>query len=132
MRQIIEGLAATLLLKKGWTIAAITQVLPTFTDTALEVQVIAEADGTNPTWLPIIQTSLALTVGHRQLIDLAEDAVVLLAQGIIRQYDRVLAGTEIVCQHDSMPAELYKAKCKLGRLYIEEGLTDSTACVHSV
>jgi hypothetical protein len=131
-RQILEGLATTLLLKKGWTLAAIAQVLPTFTDAALEVQIIAEADGTNPTWSPVIQTSLALPVGHRQVIDLAEDAVVLLAQGIIRQYDRVLAGTEIVCQHDSMPPELYKAMCKLGRLYIEEGLTDSTACIHSV
>jgi hypothetical protein len=37
-----------------------------------------------------------------------------------------------VCQQDSMPPELYKAMCKLGRLYIEEGLTDSAACVHTV
>ncbi|MBD2776636.1 RNaseH domain-containing protein [Iningainema tapete] len=121
-RQILEGLATTLLLKKGWTLAAIAQVLPTFTDLAIEEQMIAEANGQDLTWSRAIQTTpLTLPTGHRSLLDLAEDAIVLLAQGILRQYDRVLSGTEIVCQHDSMPPELYKATCKLGRLYIEEG-----------
>ncbi len=125
-RQILEGLATTLLLKKGWTLAAITQVLPTFTLEALEVQIIAVANGTDSTWSPVIQ------IEQRHVIDLAEDSVVLLAQGILRSFDQVLSGTEIICQNDNMPPELYKAMCKLGRLYIEEGQVDNAACVHSV
>jgi DNA-binding transcriptional MerR regulator len=76
-RQILEGLAIALLLKKGWTLAAIAQVLPSFPDTALERQIVAEADGQDPTWLPTIQTTyLSLPPGHRQASDLAEDAIV--------------------------------------------------------
>lgn len=132
-RQILEGLATALLLKKGWTLAAIAQVLPSFPDDVLERQVIAETDGQAPTWLPAVQTTvLPLPTGHRQAIDLAEDAVVLLAQGILRQYERVLSGRDIVRQEDSMPPEIYKAMCKLGRLSIEEGLLDQAACIHAV
>ncbi|MEN8445704.1 MAG: hypothetical protein ABG776_11905, partial [Cyanobacteria bacterium J06555_13] len=46
-------------------------------------------------------------------------------------YTRVL-NQEIVRQDDSIPSELYRAMCKLGRLYIEEGLSDKAACVHPV
>ncbi|MEH1837801.1 MAG: hypothetical protein V7L20_03295 [Nostoc sp.] len=133
-RQILEGLATILLLKKGWTLAAIAQVLPSFGEDVLERQIIAEAQGQDPTWLPAISaTSLPLPTGHRPAMDLAEDAVVLLAQGIIRQYERVLPGKQIVRQEDStLPPELYQAMCKLGRLYIEEGQSDRAACVHTV
>ncbi|BAY67032.1 hypothetical protein NIES22_71760 (plasmid) [Calothrix brevissima NIES-22] len=132
-RQILEGLATTLLLKKGWTLSAIAQILPSFPEDVLERQIIAEADGQDPTWSPAFATNpFLLSGGHRQVSDLAEDAIVLLAQGILRQYNRVLSGREIVCQHDSMPPELYKAMCKLGRLFIEEGLTDNAACIHTV
>lgn len=132
-RQILEGLATALLLKRGWTLAAIGQVLPSFADDALERQVISEADGQDPAWLPAIQTtSLLLPTGHRQTVDLAEDAIVLLAQGILRQYERVLSVRNIVRQEDSMLPEIYRAMCKLGRLYIEEGLPDRAACIHSV
>jgi len=62
---------------------------------------------------------------------LANDAIVLLAQGIMRQYTKVL-NQEIVRQDDSLSLELYKAMCKLGRLYIEEGRPDRAACVHAV
>ncbi len=106
--------------------------MPSFPDVDLERQIIAEVDNLDPTWLPAIQTTtLPLPVGHHQATDLAEDAVVLLAQGILRQYDRVL-NREIVRQEDSMPSELYRAMCKLGRLYIEAGLPDGAACVHEV
>ncbi|MEH2241157.1 restriction endonuclease-related protein [Nostoc sp.] len=133
-QQILEGLATILLLKKGWTLAAIAQVLPSFPEDALERQILADAQGQDPTWLPAISaTSLPLPTGHRPARDLAEDAVMLLAQGILRQYDRVLPGREIVRQEDStLPPELYQAMCKLGRLYIEEGLSDRAACVHTV
>lgn len=132
-RQILEGLATALLLKKGWTLAAIAQVLPSFPNDALERQVTSEAAGQDPAWLPAIQTtSLPLPTGHRQKVDLAEDAIVLLAQGILRQYERVLSVRDIVRQEDSMLPEIYRAMCKLGRLYIEEGLLDQAACIHSV
>lgn len=131
-RQILEGLATTLLLKKGWTLAAIAQVLPSFPDLVLEQQIIAEANGQDPTWLPQMQTTtLPLPTGHARALDLAEDAAVLLAQGILRQYTRAL-NREIVRQDDSMPSEFYRAMCKLGRLYIEEALPDRAACVHTV
>ena len=127
-------MATILLLKKGWTLAAIAQVLPSFGEDVLKRQIIAEAQGQDPTWLPAISaTSLPLPTGHRPVMDLAEDAVVLLAQGIIRQYERVLPGKQIVRQEDStLPPELYQAMCKLGRLYIEEGQSDRAACVHTV
>jgi hypothetical protein len=128
-RQILEGLATALLLKKGWTLAAIGQVLPSFSDEVLERQIIAEAGGADFTWSPV--DAVSTPIGHRQTVDLAEDAVVLLAQGILRQYARVL-NREIVRQEDTMPPELYKSMCKLGRLYIEQGLPDQAACVHSV
>nr|CAD5928645.1 hypothetical protein NO713_01141 [Planktothrix pseudagardhii] len=131
-RQILEGLATTLLLKKGWTLTAIAQVLPSFPDLVLEQQIMAETNGQDPTWSPPIHTAaLPLPIGHASTQDLAEDAVVLLAQGVVRQFTRTL-NREIVRQDDSMPAELYRAMCKLGRLYIEEGLPDRAACVHTV
>ncbi len=113
-RQILEGLATTLLLKKGWTLAAIAQVLPSFSEETLEMQILAEAQGQDPTGLPTIPaTPLPLPTGHRPAMDLAEDAIVLLAQGIIRQYERVLPGQQIVSQEDStLPPELYQAMCK--------------------
>jgi REase associating with pPIWI_RE len=120
------------LLKKGWTLAAIAQVLPSFPDLVLEQQIIAEGDRQDPTWLAPMQTAtLPLPTGHASSLDLAEDAVVLLAQGILRQYTRTL-NREIVRQDDGMPSELYRATCKLGRMYIEEGLPDRAACIHTV
>jgi hypothetical protein len=131
-RQILEGLATALLLKKGWTLAAIAQVLPSFPDLVLEQQIIAEGDRQDPTWLPPMQTAtLPLPTGHASTLDLAEDTVVLLAQGIMRQYTRTL-NREILRQDDAMPSQLYRAMCKLGRLYIEEGLPDRAACIHTV
>lgn len=132
-RQILEGLGVALLLKRGWTLAAIAQVLPSFPDATLEQQIIAEADGQDPSWLPQMQTTtLPLPTGHASAVDLAEDTVILLAQGILRQYTRIL-NRDIVRQDDKyMPSELYRAMCKLGRLYIEAGKSDRAACVHTV
>ncbi len=50
-RQVLEGLATALLLKKGWTLTAITQVLPFFSEDALEKQIIAEAQGYDARYL---------------------------------------------------------------------------------
>lgn len=63
---------------------------------------------------------------------LGSDAVVLLAQGILRQYERVLGGREIVRQDDRLAPELQAAMCRIGRLYIEEGKPDRAACIHDV
>ncbi len=127
-RQILEGLAVALLLKRGWTLAAIAQVLPSFPDATLEQQILAEADGRYPTWLPQMQTTtLPLPTGHASTIDFAEDTVILLAQGILRQYTRILNRDIVRQDDDSMPPELYRAMCKLGRLYIESGKSDRAA-----
>jgi hypothetical protein len=66
-----------------------------------------------------------------QLKDRAEEAVVLLAQGILRQYDRVL-NNNIVRQDDGLPPELQSAMCKIGRIYIDEGKKDRASCVHDL
>lgn len=132
-KQILEGLAITILLKKGWTLTAIAQVLPSFPDAELEKQIISEANNQSPSWSPITQiNSMSLLAGHKRQVDLAEDAIILLAQGILRQYDRVLNGEIVKQQEGSIPSELYRAMCKLGRLYIEEGKIDRAACVHNV
>lgn len=67
-----------------------------------------------------------------RLSAIGADAVVLLAQGILRQYERILGGREIVRQDDRMPPELQGAMSRLGRLYIEEGKPDRAACIHDV
>jgi hypothetical protein len=126
-RQILEGLATVLLLKKGWTLAAISQVLPSLSNINLERQILAEAEDQETSWLPE-----SLVKNHRQQLDMAENAVTLLAQGIIRLYTQLLPGEKIVKQNDSLPYELYQAMCKLGRLYIENGQTDQAASVHQV
>ncbi|MBS9393609.1 MAG: hypothetical protein HEQ29_10835 [Dolichospermum sp. LBC05a] len=130
-RQILEGLATVLLLKKGWTLAAISQVLPSLSDINLERQILAEAESQETTWIPD-----SFVKDHRQQIDLAENAVVLLAQGIIRLYQQISHDQEIVKivkQDDNLlPGELYQGMCKLGRLYIENGQIDQAASVHQI
>lgn len=126
-RQILEGLATVLLLKKGWTLAAIAQILPSLSDVNLEQQILAEAEGEETVWIPD-----SLVKDHRQQIDLAENAVVLLAQGIIRLYRKIDDDKKIVKQDDDLPTELYQAMCKLGRLYIESGDIDQAASVHQI
>lgn len=130
-RQILEGLATALLLKRGWTLASIGEVLPNFSDADMERQILAESENRDPNWSAAIAQGHSFAASLHNIIDTAEDAVVLLAQGILKQYTRVL-NQEIVRQNDSMPSELYRAMCKLGRLYIEEGTPDKAACVHTV
>ncbi len=126
-RQILEGLATTLLLKKGWTLVSIAQVLPKMSDLVLEEQISAELEGKDSSWLPT-----SLVADHRQLLERAENAVVLLAQGIMRLYNQISLSQKIVRQDDQIPGELYHALVKLGRLYIETGDYDQVACVHPV
>ena len=132
-RQILEGLATLLLLKKGWTLVAIAEVLSSWNDKELERQILVETNGENAANLNHNQESSAFFPQRAQInTTLAEDAVVLLAQGILRQYARVLTGSEIVRQDDKLPSELHSAMCKLGRLYLEEGKCDRAACIHDV
>ncbi len=126
-RQILEGLATLLLLNKGWTLVAIAEVLSSWNDKELEQQILAERDGESH-----LSNSLSLNQESKNNQNLAEDAVILLAQGILRQYDRVLTGREIVRQDEKLPSELHSAMCKLGRLYLEEGKCDRAACIHNV
>ncbi|MEL7226118.1 MAG: hypothetical protein AAGL17_15040, partial [Cyanobacteria bacterium J06576_12] len=130
-RQILEGLATALLLKRGWTLSAIGEVLTHFSDGDIERQILAESENRDPNWSAAIAQNHSFSANPRKMTDIAEDAVVLLAQGILKQYTRVL-NQEIIRQDDSIPSELYRAMCKLGRLYIEEGSPDQAACIHPV
>jgi DNA-binding transcriptional MerR regulator len=129
-RQILEGLTTLLLLKKGWTLVSIAQVLSSWNDKELEQQILVGVDETESIHS---QESFTLFEPKKQNnVALAEDSIVLLAQGILRQYDCVLTGTKIVRQDDKLPSELHSAMCKLGRLYLEEGKCDGAACVHDL
>lgn len=132
-RQVLEGLAILQLLKKGWTLVAIAEVLSSWNEKELERQILVEREEEN---VDRSRNSPELSLFFQQKRQnnhtLAEDAVILLAQGILKQYDRVLTGREIVRQDDKLPPELHSAMCKLGRLYLEEGKCDRAACVHDV
>lgn len=132
-RQILEGLATLLLLKKGWTLVSISQVLSSWNNKELEQQILVGVVGVDETESIHSQESFTLFEPRKQNnLALAEDAIILLAQGILRQYDCVLTGTKIVRQDDKLPSELHSAMCKLGRLYLEEGKCDLAACVHDL
>jgi hypothetical protein len=132
-RQILEGLASALFLKKGWTLKAIAEVLPSLDDLAIEQQIIAEATNIEATASVELETpSLLQGSQERQKSNLAENAVILLAQGILLQYHSIINGREIVRQNDKIPHPLHSAMCMLGRLYVEEGKVDRAACVHDV
>ena len=132
-RQVLEGLATLQFLKKGWTLKAIAEVLPSLNDEELEQQILATRSGENSEKSDNYQQlSLFPSQQNKSNLTLAEDAVILLAQGILRQYDRILTGKEIVRQDDKLPPELHAAMCKLGRLYLEDGKSDRAACVHDV
>src|ERR1035438_1686139 len=132
-RQIIESLAASLLLTRGWTLTAIGELLPSLTDTMIEANIQSEATGAPVSWVGIGPPGEAALTDYQQRRqdDTAEEAVILLAQGILRQYDRILNG-EIVRQDDGLPPELQSAMCRLGRLYIIETKEDRAACIHDV
>ncbi|MEM7591941.1 MAG: hypothetical protein AAF383_10575 [Cyanobacteria bacterium P01_A01_bin.83] len=132
-RQILEGLAILQFLKKGWTLKAIAEVLSSLNDEELERQILTIRDGENSEQPDHHQQlSLFSTQQSKSNLTLAEEAVILLAQGILRQYDRILTGREIVRQDDKLPPELHSAMCKLGRVYIEEGKCDRAASVHDL
>ena len=132
-RQVLEGLVILQLLKKGWTLIAIAEVLSSLDDKELEQQILASKDSENSKKSENHQQlSLFPLQQNKSNLTLAEDAVILLAQGILRQYDGILTGREIVRQDDMLPRELHSAMCKLGRLYLEEGKCDRAACVHDV
>ena len=132
-RQILEGLATLLLLKKGWTLVSISQVFSSWNDKELEQQILVGVGGVDETESIRSQESFTLFEPRKQNnLALAEDAIILLAQGILRQYDCVLTGTKIVRQDDKLPSELHSAMCKLGRLYLEESKSDRAACVHDL
>jgi DNA-binding transcriptional MerR regulator len=131
-RQLLESLATATLLEKGWTLAAIGELLPHLGEATIEAHLLGEAGGATVSWVAQAEqhSGSAVALPARRA-EVAEDAVVLLAQGIVRQYERVL-NRELVRQNDSLPPELQAAMCRLGRLYIEQGQEDRAACVHDV
>jgi DNA-binding transcriptional MerR regulator len=65
-------------------------------------------------------------------LERAQTAAVLLAQGVVRQYEFVEGEGRFVRQDDEVSSEMQDAMCLLGRLYIEQGAEDSAACLHDV
>ena len=132
-RQLLEGLATALLLKRGWSIAAIGDLLPTLNDDRLRVSIASESEGEAAQWGGPTKTGnpgAGVKAGARP--GMADDAIVLLAQGIVKQYNRILTEREIVRQDDGLPPELQAAMSRIGRLHIEEGRPDRAACVHDI
>lgn len=131
-RQILESLATATLLAKGWTFAAIADVLPHLGDAAIEANLLAERGGASNSWVAVAESpTFSPAIAPARRAEAAENAIVLLAQGIVREYERVL-NRELVRQDDRLPRELQAAMCRLGRLYIEEQQEDRAACVHDV
>jgi DNA-binding transcriptional MerR regulator len=133
-RQILESLTTAALLQKGWTLAAIAQVLPLLANDTIEANLRGEAAGQVVSWVDGADSSSSGTLPSRsgtQRTEAAENATILLAQGILREYERVL-NQEWVRQDDGLPRELQAAMCRFGRLYIEEQQEDRAACVHDV
>lgn len=129
-RQILEALAATVLYERGWSTTAIAERFAESTDADLEqtIRVAAgAANGVDTTGIVAVRES-----PRRSANDGAEEASILLAQGILVQYRRILPGREFVRQGDEVPPQLQSAMCRLGRLYIEQGSEDRAACVHDV
>lgn len=127
-RQLIEALSTAVLKEKGWTLTLIAQFLPGRSDSALEDLLSAEAAGTQQD----VSDATVLPSAQRLALAAADDTVVLLAQGILKQYLLSLTGKDIIRQNDDIPIELYQAMCRLGRLFIEQGSVDRAACIHDV
>lgn len=125
-QQILQALAALALFQRGWSTTAIADRFATCVDADLERLILEAAAGVGepPAMLPVQRRPR----GN----ELAEEAVILLAQGILLQYRYLLPGREIVRQDDTVPPALHSAMYRIGRLYIEEGSVDRAACVHEV
>src|SRR5262249_23193996 len=114
-RQILEALAAAVLLETGWSSKAVADTFAGSDDAGL-ARVIQGGGGD-----ALDQVAVPVTPGRieprRYAHEAAEDAAILLAQGVIGQYEQVLAGKDIVRQNDSVPSQLHRAMIRLGRLY---------------
>src|SRR5215469_7695931 len=87
-RQVLEALATALLLTRGWTLVAIGELLASLEDIVIESNILTEATGAQVSWIGGggQQNVLRGASERRRAVSRAEDAVVLLAQGILRQY----------------------------------------------
>lgn len=127
-RQIFEALAAAVLFERGWSTTAIVDRFATCDESELERTIVEATKGPENSSGP----PSSRDVPRRATNDTAEEAIILLAQGVLLLYRRLLTGREIVRQSDEIPPELQAAMCYLGRLYIEQGTADRAACVHDV
>jgi DNA-binding transcriptional MerR regulator len=125
-RQLLEAVAILFLQHRGWSLAAIADLLPQHQTPDIATRL---CDGLNADWT-IGETSD--TTKRRRAADDVEVSTILLAQGAIKLYDRILSGREIVRQDDALPTELHQAMCLLGRAYIEEGKSDQSGCIHDL
>jgi hypothetical protein len=123
-RQLLEAVAVLNLQGRGWSLAAIGDLLPRLDSAAVANRLSGDSD-----WG---EGGNASGSRHTRAANFVELAAVLLAQGALKLYDRVLPRREIVRQDDMLPTELHQAMCLIGRLYIEEGKPDRAGCVHDL
>jgi DNA-binding transcriptional MerR regulator len=124
-RQLLESLAVLLLQDKGWSLKSIGEMLSRFSDSELSTRII---NGSEADWGIKPEGTIKLYSRSEENI---EASIVLLAQGLMRLFNRVLLG-DIVRQDDTLPRELQAAMFMLGRMYIEQGEEDQAACIHDV
>lgn len=125
-RQVLEAVAIPILQARGWSLAAIGELLPRLGNATLAKRL---SGGLK---LDADEGVGAATSAQPRAANPADVSAVLLAQGALKLYDRVLPGREIVRQDDALPPELHQAMCLIGRLYIEEGQSDRAGCVHDL
>lgn len=125
-RELLEAVAIPILQARGWSLAAIGDLLPRLSSAAIASRL---SGGLESDWGERPNDSMSR---HTRAANLVEVSAVLLAQGALKLYDRVLPGREIVRQDDTLPPELHQAMCLIGRLYIEEGKPDRAGCVHDL
>ena len=104
-RQIFEALAAAVLFERGWSTTAIVDRFATCDESELERTIVEATKGPENSSGP----PSSRDVPRRATNDTAEEAIILLAQGVLLLYRRLLTGREIVRQSDEIPPELQAA-----------------------
>lgn len=124
-REALEALSTLLLRSRGSGLAEIESTLKQYETEGLR-NLLASAQASRRGELLEPNRS-----GVRAL-ERARTSAILLAQGVVKQYEFVGGENGIVRQNNEVSDEMQGAMCLLGRLYIEQGAEDRAACLHDV
>lgn len=81
---------------------------------------------------PLLPTHAAAALPERPLVRDARAALMLLAQGLLKLYDKTARRGFVIRQGEDVPDEFQSAQCLLARLYVEEGHNDRAADLHGL